>query len=341
MILKPAQLETHALDAATWSLKIADGLTLDEERAFNAWLEEEANADALEAVMTTWASLGEARSEPRLLRLRSAALDDCERAGRSRWLAPPLAGKKAALAMAASLLLVLLGAFYIAMLPDIYRTEVGERRMALLEDGSKISLDADTVVEVDYHRSQRELRLIRGRAKFDVAKDPLRPFTVLAGNQLVVATGTSFSVEVLAAKMQVLLYEGRVEILETGEDATRRPAGSKAYERNRSLAVPGTQLETGFAPGARDVLIKDMHAAPSWEMGELAFDDEPLDDVLLRFNRYSKVDLVSRDPAARQTRISGVFRADDLGGFLEAVHEINGLRIERAGNMIYLSAPQK
>src|SRR3546814_18739257 len=78
-----------------------------------------------------------------------------------------------------------------------YQTEVGERRVALLDDQSRLSLDADSLVEVDMSDRQRELTLVRGRAKFDVAKDPLRTFTVVAGDKMVVATGTSFSVEMV------------------------------------------------------------------------------------------------------------------------------------------------
>jgi hypothetical protein len=66
---------------------------------------------------------------------------------------------------------------------------------------------------------QRELTLVRGRAKFDVAKDPLRPFTVVAGDKIVVATGTSFSVEMVGKDVRVLLYHGRVSVLDRGAKA--------------------------------------------------------------------------------------------------------------------------
>ena len=55
---------------------------------------------------------------------------------------------------------------------------------------AKISLDSDTLIEVAYSDERRSLTLLSGRAKFDVAKDPRRPFTVRAHGRLVVATGT-------------------------------------------------------------------------------------------------------------------------------------------------------
>src|SRR3546814_19520630 len=116
-----------------------------------------------------------------------------------------------------------------------YQTEVGERRVALLDDQSRLSLDADSLVEVDMSDRQRELTLVRGRAKFDVAKDPLRPFTVVAGDKMVVATGTSFSVEMVGKVVRVLLYHVRVSVLDRTAPA---PAGSrKSVVEGRSVSV--------------------------------------------------------------------------------------------------------
>ena len=52
-------------------------------------------------------------------------------------------------------------------------------------------------------------KLLAGRAKFDVAHDALRPFSVLARNRLTVATGTSFSVELLSRQVLAFRCHGR------------------------------------------------------------------------------------------------------------------------------------
>ncbi|WP_163071616.1 FecR domain-containing protein, partial [Acinetobacter baumannii] len=63
---------------------------------------------------------------------------------------------------------------------------------------------------------RRALRLLAGRARFEVAKDPRRPFAVTAGDRMVVATGTAFSIELFRAEMRVVLYQGSVSVLEDG-----------------------------------------------------------------------------------------------------------------------------
>src|SRR3546814_1264895 len=83
---------------------------------------------------------------------------------------------------------------------DLYRTVLGERRVVTLADGSTVSLDAASEVRVAYSERARELALVRGQARFDVAHDPRRPFAVQARDQRVVATGTAFNVDLLDRK---------------------------------------------------------------------------------------------------------------------------------------------
>src|SRR3546814_16920388 len=90
----------------------------------------------------------------------------------------------------------------------------------MLDDDSRLSLDANTRVRVKYSRAGRQLWLEEGRARFEVAKDPLRPFSVAAAGKIVVATGTEFSVELLGREPPVILYEGHVAVL-NGRSAPR------------------------------------------------------------------------------------------------------------------------
>src|SRR3546814_3322622 len=90
----------------------------------------------------------------------------------------------------------------------------------MLDDDSRLSLDANTRVRVKYSRAGRQLWLEEGRARFEVAKDPLRPFSVAAAGKIVVETGTEFSVELLGRETRVILYEGHVAVL-NGSASTR------------------------------------------------------------------------------------------------------------------------
>src|SRR3546814_14300232 len=107
---------------------------------------------------------------------------------------------------------------------DLYRTVLGERRVVTLADGSTVSLDAASEVRVAYSERARELALVRGQARFDVAHDPRRPFAVQARDQRVVAPGTAFNVDLFGPQVLITLIEGHVPVL----DATSSPAAPTA-----------------------------------------------------------------------------------------------------------------
>jgi transmembrane sensor len=93
----------------------------------------------------------------------------------------------AAVGAVALVAVIAFGIYLAECLPTYYKTDIGERRVVALPDGSRISMDSDTRVQVEYGKNARAITLDRGRSRFDVAHDTSRPFTVTAGHQTVVA----------------------------------------------------------------------------------------------------------------------------------------------------------
>jgi len=330
--------------ATTWLMRLHEGpITLEDELELQLWLEADpANRTALRNLARVWQMAGEAAELPGLVAARADALGALSRAdgqgARKQWLAPrPLWA-----ALAACLLLVVTVAFHFYPDGESYRTGVGERRVVTLADGSRLSLDAATRVDVRYDGERRGLRLLAGRARFEVAKDPRRPFTVTAGDRMVVATGTAFSVELLQTEMRVVLYQGSVAVLEDGP-ADRAPRhvmlqgkGGTPAER---LLAPNTTLIVPAHPSALGHLEPvDAPASTSWERGQLVFSDEPLGIAVERVNRYSPVKLAIQDPVTAALPVSGTFNAGDTDAFVEGVAALYGLRKLQRGDILVLQA---
>ena len=91
-------------------------------------------------------------------------------------------------------------------------TQIGERSILILADGSKVTLNTASIVRADYSGPERLITLVRGEAFFDVAKDPTRPFIVTAGPRQVIAVGTAFNVRLQDTQVRVTLVEGRVQV---------------------------------------------------------------------------------------------------------------------------------
>src|SRR3546814_340698 len=167
-------------------MSLAEGqLPPGEREAFDRWLGDDRNAAAFQAVVRTWKVADGAARLPEAIAMRSAALESYRNANRRRWTRRIGARSWWAGGIAAALVLAVTSLFMLGDSTRPYQTEVGERRVALLDDQSRLSLDADRLVEVAMSDRQRELTLVRGRAKFDVAEDPLPPFPVLPDDKMV------------------------------------------------------------------------------------------------------------------------------------------------------------
>jgi transmembrane sensor len=328
--------------AAIWCLDIAQGeLPRHEQEAFDRWIADPANAAAFEDAARVWNTADAVAEMPELIQMRGAALENFRRANKRRWAGRLPTAWYWGGSIAAVLLLALLTTMMLRVPTQVYQTGIGERRIAVLEDGSKLSLDADTEVDVRLSRNRRELALLRGRAKFDVAKDPLRPFTVTAGDKMVVATGTSFSVELLDRRVHVLLYEGHVAVLEAKNERSvpQRGAagGGQAMAADQAL-TPGRELVASIGvPVPATVTRSDPSRSLLWESGQLSFDDEPLSSAVARMNRYSTEQLAIDGPDAAQLRVNGVFTAGDTDAFIEGVTALNPVHVVREGDRIVLA----
>src|SRR3546814_10843314 len=51
------------------------------------------------------------------------------------------------------------------------QSKLGEIREVQLPDGSRVTLDTDSLVLTKFDRDLRDVRLVRGRARFNVEKD--------------------------------------------------------------------------------------------------------------------------------------------------------------------------
>jgi len=345
MSTNPSPVEYTAAEAAgVWCMRLSEGpLHGEDQAAFDRWLDaDERHRAAFEEAVTTWREFDGAESEPEFLSLRLEALQTLRRSTRlprmrlsPRWAA------------AAAVVVIAIGGagVWLGSLPTIYETGVGERHVVMLKDGSKVSLDADTRVEVKYSDNRRALRLDRGRAKFDVAKDPLRPFSVAAADKTVVATGTEFSVELLRQDVHVILYEGHVAVLgpmSIAHVAQPLHLASNGAVPADQLLTPGHELVAPQATAAATVALTDPARTLAWEGGQQVFVDEPLASAVERIDRYSDRKVSIGDPAAGRILITGVFMDGDTRAFIEGVTAVFPVRAEsQNGQTVLTSAPRE
>ena len=302
-------------EATAWHIYLHDSdLTTTPE--FEEWLKDRANAYMWGQAVTVWDFVGEQAKEPELVSARTKALISVKRAMAQR--RAPWNWRRPAIAVAAVSLFILavIQGYNWVRRPADYTTGFGERRIVRLQDGSRISLDSDSEVTVRYTHYARALHLIKGQARFDVAHDVERPFSVIARDRKVVATGTAFNIDLTQPSVAVTLIEGHVVVLDaTGDMETALQPARKALP---------VELHAGqelVAADNKTLVVKDANIkqVTAWASGQLAFSNETLSEVVARVNRYSATPIIIADPDLANERVSGVFNVGDVPGFLDII----------------------
>lgn len=291
--------------AAAWFARINGDPTTDERARFDAWLAADpAHVDAYASVAETWDRAGGVGADPRVA-ARARALRAAAQRPRTPWRAMAAAAALVLAAGAGVTALVVAQPGAPALPDNVFATGVGERSVVALDDGSKVTLNADSRVRVDYTEETRGLTLVQGQALFEVAKNPDRPFIVTAGARRITALGTQFDVRMDESLLQVTLLEGRVSV-----DDDRAEHAELA---------PGEQL-IAKADATAEIARTDVAKVTSWRDGRFVFEDEPLAQAVASVNRYLERDVIlGDDERLGELKVTGVFSTDRPGAFVTAL----------------------
>lgn len=202
-----------------------------------------------------------------------------------------------------------------------------------LPDGSVVEFNGDVGFAVEFTPELRRVVLREGEAHFQVAKNPARPFVVVARGVEVRAVGTAFSVQVAASGVDVLVTEGRVAV------ASAAPAASSAaapllLDAGHGVSLPATASER--AP-AQSVARAEIAARLAWRVPNLELNFTPLAAVLPVVNAHSGATLILADPELGDLKLSGHLRASNVPVLLQILESSYGVTAEnRAGGEIVL-----
>jgi transmembrane sensor len=177
---------------------------------------------------------------------------------------------------------------------------------------------------------ERRVELESGEAHFAVARDRERPFVVHAGTVAVRAVGTAFNVRHAPAAVEVVVVEGQVEVRPT-------PAATGVAASLPVAQPPAPRLQAGErlvvrsdvsapAPHVEPLDAEAIRATLRWQPSLAEFNEEPLREVVARFNRRNRLQLLLDAPALGERRIAGVFALDQAEAFVRL--------LERDGDIV-------
>ena len=326
-----ARIDSRPLDGAA-RLELAQWVARDER-----------HQGALFRALAVWQSLGDGNTvDPDVWdALRTSQGSEDDRAAEDREAAaaedPPSSDAR----MARRRLLWTGGAIAAALVPVVFvprlwnsrdrsskriRTGLGETAKVSLQDGSLVVVNTTSVLDVDQSAHMRNVRLEKGEAWFQVAKDADRPFVVSAGKVRVRAVGTAFSVRRRPGGADVQVTEGTVEVWAEGHRVrrARMSAGARTFVSDRIGA---------------QALVEDpadVERRLSWREGALKFQGDTIGEAAAEFNRYNAIKL-EVDPALADEKIVGRFSTKEPDAFANMVSLAFGARVERDGKRIRIA----
>lgn len=301
---QPALREETFEAAADWLLKIQQGtLSAQEKQDFQQWLTHaDDNRRAWQRVEKLMGQLG--TLPPDIARQALDAPDNSER----RTTVTRLALLLAAVPLAGSL-------WYVSREPTLFadhKTDVGERKTLQLEDGTTITLNTDTAIDLQYDHAGRKVLLHSGEIYLETGKQPdPRPFQVVTRFGHFRPLGTRFLLHLHTDSVQLTVQQGAVEAI--------RP------QQQRLILQAGEQVQLGQAT-ASNITPADEHAN-AWTTGMLLADAMPLEQFAGKIGRYRNGRL-SVDATIANLAISGAYPLDNTDQTLAMLAEAYQLRIE-------------
>jgi transmembrane sensor len=300
------------VEAAHWLARMTSGeATMGERVEFAMWRAASPDHDRVfRELKQVWTSVQAA--EPPRARMRSVF----NRLRKSQ----PAWSSWAASAAAALAGVVFLSQSFSAGRFD-YMTRPGQIETVRLADGSTMSLNGDTAINVRFTPDgQRRVELARGEAFFEVRHDPARPFTVDTGMALVRDIGTGFDVARRGERGDVSVDHGQVEVLAAGRSA---------------VLGKGQQVQFGLYDLGRKTLV-DANVVTAWRRGLYFAENDTLGDVMRDLNAYYPNRIIVLDHGLSERRINAVVQLAHIDAWLTALNKIEGVSVRKIGPLVVI-----
>lgn len=185
-------------------------------------------------------------------------------------------------------------------------TEVAEIRELTLPDGSRVTLGAQSAIEVNFEGLERHIILTAGEAFFDVEHDTSRPFIVEIDGTRVRVVGTKFEVHRGVGEVRVSVLEGLVQV-EHGQE--------------NIFIKPGEEIIALRAGPLQEIRNARQPRPAIWREGRLVYVGAPLAEVIADANRYYDGTIEISSQELKDLKVTLAFRTNQIDEMLNTLTE--------------------
>lgn len=198
-------------------------------------------------------------------------------------------------------------------------TPRGRQFQLILADGSKVWLNAASSIRFPTVFTGNDRRVeVTGELYFEVAKNPSKPFKVIANGTEIEVLGTHFNVNGYDEVIKTTLLEGSVKI----------KAGNKT-----GFLKPGEQAQTSISGELKTSNTVNVDLVMAWKNGRFVFEDADLETIMSQVSRWYDVDVVYQDKTPKRSFTADISRNTNLSVFLKVL-EVSGVRFKIEGKKL-------
>ena len=229
------------------------------------------------------------------------------------------------------------------------QTSKGAKSTILLQDGTKVILNADSKLRFpkSFSGATREIYLT-GEAFFDVTHNAAMPFIIHTDKMNIKVLGTEFNVRSYPtdSAYETTLIRGSIEV--TLKD---RPSDRIILKPKEKLIVANLEFEsvpeakTSLASVHSQLSITGLHyisktdsavVETSWVDNKLIFQDESFANLAIDMQRKYAVSIHFSNEKIKEYRFTGIFKEETIRDALSALQLTEKFNYKITGNEVYI-----
>ncbi len=318
-------MQTINEQASIWISKQQDGLNEQENKLFTKWLENTQHQEAYDSIISI---------RNAFKTLPNSTQNQLKFEAKKELRISKILQKLKPLAFVAMFLLTVsftifqMTSYSKPLFSEEFLSEYTQNSVINLQDGSKIILDANSKIKVDFFKNTRKVAFLKGKAIFEVKKDITRPFIINSNNVQIEVVGTKFEVTNIKKISAIQVKEGTVKISKQVPNNKYKILSLLTKGQNISINTKGEILSYGE--------IEPSEIA-TWQKGYIVFNKTPLKDALDEFARYVNINVAYEDFELAKLPIAGKFSINEFDKFLTALPKIYPLQIKNSNKTITIS----
>ncbi len=200
----------------------------------------------------------------------------------------------------------------------------GQITSLTLFDGTTVWLNSGSTLKYSnqFGKGKREVSL-EGEALFEVQKDLGHSFIVNMDGSKIKVHGTIFNAKNYHTEKEVVLLEGKIEYANQGKNVFLKPNERITEDKNT---------------GATTIDQVDASIYSSWIGGKIYFDNESLQDLSLRLERWYDMEFVFEKENIKSYKFTGVINKDkSLDYALRIIQLTNKVKFRKERDKIIIT----